>query len=509
MKSVQRTQRDTIVAVSSSISHERQTGRRDLPRSILRLSGSSAIEFAATVFESATPITEPALNWRRVPGHVRWHNQPLAAAASVMRSPRSYTREDVVELQVPALPWLISELLEALLRVGARLAQPGEFTRRAYENGRISIEQAEAVGALIGSLNAEQARVHAARLGANAHRQRAQLRTDIEDLLSLVELGLDFSQEDVGVLAPDEILRRLNALRVRVAAFQNEVAGAHGGGAGESTLLNARQPRVVLAGPTNAGKSSLFNALLGRDAAIVSPVRHTTRDFVEAEFNVAEKTVSFNAVLVDTAGSADEIDAVAEATRNSPTPLRDAAWQATLQTLRRADVLLVALDRSVALQANAQLDTLRAAAAKVRPASVALIWTKSDLSAALPRPDENTIREALGMTPAAIFDVCAPHGSGLDALRIFLAGELARIGSSGGDASLAAMVAARTAADAAHAALLRAAEGLQAGHGEDIVAVELREAVHAFWQAEGILLRHDAVTESMLDRIFEKFCIGK
>ena len=279
--------RDTIAALSSSASHALgfPGDGAVVGQAILRLSGRRALSLAKLVFQCAedAPVKFEAIRgWRRVSGTVQWRGHTLAAQTYVMRSPHSYTREDIVELRVPALPWLLESLLESLLAAGARLAEPGEFTRRAFENGRIQLDQAAAVGALIASRSAGEARMHAARLRAHAHGWRAGLRRDIEELLALVEFGLDFSQEDAGVLSTSQLCVRLESLRARLEEFCAPAAQGEAGTLAESAILTAGLPRVLLLGTTNAGKSSLFNRLLGRRAAIVSSQPHTTRDTVEA-----------------------------------------------------------------------------------------------------------------------------------------------------------------------------------------------------------------------------------
>ncbi len=496
--------RDTIVALSSppvTAGHP-SLDKRDLARAIVRLSGARALELAAQIFTPDSGALASG-SWRRIAGTVRFKNHTLAAHAYVMRSPKSYTREDIVELHVPAVPWLLSALLGDLLSHGARLAQPGEFTRRAFENGRINLDQAQAVGELIASHSADEARAFAARLRAHPQRQRHSLREEIEELLSLVELGLDFSHEDVGVLSPDEMLAKLRALHQRALEFARDYGAEDSAAA--SSILNAALPRILLLGPTNAGKSSLFNRLLGRDAAIVSAQRHTTRDAVEAPLQFSG---GLAAVLVDSAGSGAELALGGPALPEEA--LRQAGWHATLSAARSADVILLALDRSAPLAEQDSLLLFAEALAQARPAARAVVWTKNDLA-----PAENWMAndplfhrgEEIVVTHR--FEVSALSSQGLDTLREFLRAQLAALQARPQDAALAAASTARAAARSAVEALKRAEEGLAAGHGEDVVAVELREAVHAFWQAEGVLLRHDAVTEAALDKIFSRFCIGK
>ncbi len=495
----------TIVACSSAqplISSDARAG--DLSRAIVRLSGPQAFTYAATVFQIDADATklQSGTRWRRVPGRVSWLTHTLPAHAYMMPSPHSYTRENVIELHLPALPWLVSAVLEKLLAAGARLAQPGEFTRRAFENGRITLDQAQAIGALIQAQTADEALAYAAKVQATPQTQLTRLRTDIEDLLSLVELGLDFSQEDVGVLSPEEMLQRLARLRDRAIALatSSKDENTAGNPSLNSAELNTALPRVVLAGPVNAGKSSLFNTLLHRDAAIVNAAAHTTRDAVEARLALP----SGSCVLSDTAGFDQLLS-------ESSSDLQRAGCEASRQALARAHVVLVVLDGSRPPDEQT-LATVRAALSGSHPAHAALIWTKADLP-----ENDSPVRfeilalasELLRLESIAQLKVSAQTGAGLPALNDFLSAALEKLGSRHADAVLTAGASGMAAVRTAAAALERAHSGLAAGHGEDIVAVELREALHAFWQTEGVRVRHDAITESMLDRIFATFCIGK
>ena len=513
---------DTILALSSAPPGGAPDSAQ-LDRAILRLSGPRAIELATVVF--APHENRDALAgvkaWRRVAGAVVWTaahgvSNKFACAAYIMRSPRSYTREDIVELHLPGLRWLLSQLIETLLQNGARMAQPGEFTRRAYENGRISLAQAQAIGALIQATSADEARAFAARLQQRAPRQQIQLRAQIEALLAQVELGLDFATEDVEVISVAQMQRRLNDL----LAIAHTLAGeTHAGtqSRSESAELYARFPRIVLVGPTNAGKSSLFNALIGRDAALVSATRHTTRDRVEAPLTLrSESGNALDAILIDTAGAGEEI-----ASASFPTPpgaadlsgsaardwLRHAGWQMSLSAQRSADVLLLTVDASAPFQGNDWRGVLEGLAHS-RPAVVFVVWTKSDLPCS-----DNARIPALQWQPtagpAAEIHVSARSGAGLDELRAKLREALGEISARTQQAAAAAEAAAKVSASRTKEALERAADALRLQHGEDVIAVELREALHACWQAEGILIRHDAITEGVLDRIFAEFCIGK
>jgi tRNA modification GTPase len=366
------------------------------------------------------------------------------------------------------------------------------------------------------------------------------LRREIEDLLALVEFGLDFSDGDAGVLSAVQCATRLEHLHAQLAEFLGPAVGQDrrpansrarclspedGSAATESAILTCGLPRVLLLGPTNAGKSSLFNALLGRPAAIVSPQAHTTRDTVEAALAFPG---AGTALLIDSAGWCPP------GAQHAANLVRQSAWAATLSAVRAADVILLLLDRSVPAPETEELDLIVPCLAQAKPEALALVWTKSDLppaadcglriahcaghlawfvgrgSSSEPRTtNHDPLKGGAALPVAAYFEVSSVDGTGIPALMEFLTAKVAAVGAQPKDAYLAAAALSRAAARNAAIALARAREGLAAGHGEDAVAVELREALHAFWEAEGVLMKHDAVTEATLDRIFSRFCIGK
>jgi tRNA modification GTPase len=263
--------------------------------------------------------------------------------------------------------------------------------------------------------------------------------------------------------------------------------------------LHARLPRVVLAGPTNAGKSSLFNKLLGRDAAIVSATANTTRDVVESSFELGD----LSCVLVDTAGFSS-IDRGSDIHR--------AALEATTSSIAGAHILLTVLDGSAQFAESMEMLAAVEALKNAQPSRIAIIWSKADLAPAdlFQRAERiDKFLPHIGAAEPQQFDISSLSGHGIDALQRFLKDELAGSASRFAEAGSKAEASARNAIESTAAALDRAFIALESEHGEDVVAVELREALHAFWQAEGVLIRHDAVTEAMLDRIFSSFCIGK
>jgi tRNA modification GTPase len=268
---------DTIVAPASGVGSGALT--------VIRLSGGDVASIAGTV----CPGLDYGDAWRAQLVTVRNENGVLDRGIAIpFPAPRSYTGEDMLEMTVHASPWLVESVMAACVAAGARRAEPGEFSRRAVANGKLDLIQAEGVRDLIRSETAWQARLAREQLAGAWSERFAELRTRITEMAAEIEASLDF--EEQGVVVADEALRRqrddlveeLQALAATVEAGREIRHGI----------------RVVIMGPPNAGKSTLFNALVGRDRAIVAPEAGTTRDVVEATVDMDGVAV----VYVDTAG---------------------------------------------------------------------------------------------------------------------------------------------------------------------------------------------------------------
>ena len=279
-------ERPTIVGVA--------TGTPDGGVAVVRLSGPQAESIARGLCGELPPPRVLAHRRVRLAGDAEEH-----ALVVRMPGPGSFTGEDVVELHVHAGARNVASVVSGVLARGAEAAGPGEFSRRAFENGRLGLEQAEGIAALLAAQTdaaLEQARrLVAGELG----REVSQLASEIHALRSEIEANLDFPED----VADEDVTR-----------WQGELAGTHETLAGwlvrfEAGRRSRERPRVVLAGPPNAGKSALFNALLGRSRAIVSPLPGTTRDYVEAELAIGRSEL----VLVDTAGLRDGADVLEDA----------------------------------------------------------------------------------------------------------------------------------------------------------------------------------------------------
>jgi len=423
---------------------------------VVRVSGPAALEVLSRVFRrergrGRMPAFRPVLGTV-----LDAAGEPIdRGLATWFRGPRSYTGEDLVELSVHGSPAVVRALVEACRAAGARPAEPGEFTWRALRAGKLDLAQAEAVADLAAAATLPQARIAARQLAGEVGEALAPVAAETLDLLADVEAGLDFSEdEDLGP-GGDEIARRARVLAGRLEELL---------AAGETAARVREGARAVLLGPPNAGKSTLFNALVGRERAIVTPEPGTTRDLVEETVVLEGMPV----ILVDTAG------------------VRDATGLAEREGVRRA--LRVAEGAAVVLEVYSLAAAWRPegppAPGRLRVATHADVPWKGD-----PAPG------SLVVSPVT--------GEGMDELRRRVAEAVGAPGT--GPLPSVALASARHRDAAARAAdhLREAAEMAMDAPGE-LVALPLREAVRALREILG-----DVDAERVLGRIFSRFCIGK
>jgi len=452
------------------------TARGTAALAVIRVSGPEAVPIVASRFADGT-LAEAAgrtvwVGWLR-DDEGRRIDQVVCV---VWRGPRSSTGEDVVEVTCHGGDAVAQAALRALYDAGARPAAPGEFTQRAFLNGKLDLAQAEAVADLIHAESRLGHRTAVAALRGRVSEAVGAVRQSLVQTAALVELELDFGEEDVE-FADRDSLRDLLAEADRLLA---ELVGSARLGA-----LARDGVRVVLGGRPNAGKSTLLNALVGDDRAIVSPVAGTTRDAVEAEAEIGGLRIRF----VDTAGLRDTADAVeAEGTRRARAAI-DAS-----------DVLVYVVDASIGLDDEEQ--AFLTALARRRPElPVVLVQNKADLVDGPPRLDAEAEGAALAVSAHdALADPAA-----LDGLRRSL---LAAVQAEGLDAAEGGLVAVnerhRTHLEEARAAVGRAQRSLAAGSGGDTLALDLRAALHELGLVTGAV-----TTEHVLDAVFSQFCIGK
>lgn len=434
---------------------------------IVRASGPGAAAAAAAVLGRGLPSRQAVLaKARDGEGDI---DEVVALFFPAGASP---TGEDLVELTCHGSPYIQRRLLEALLRAGARAAEPGEFTRRAFSSGRLDLAQAEAVCDLIAAGTGAAHRSALAQLEGGLSRAVDGLRAPILGLLGHLEACLDHPEEDIPPLEAGEAKARLAALQEPVA----RLAGSFGAG-----RLLREGPRVCIVGRPNAGKSSLLNALLGCQRAIVCAEPGTTRDTIEEPCDLG----GIPAVLVDTAGLGHDGACAADAE----------SLRRTRSALRSSDLAILVVDGSRAPDARdeaAHRDLREASAADRRP--VLTVLSKADLP---PAHSEGR----------AGCRVSALSGDGVDELKRRLARELGGGGEAPSEGG--ALVTRARHHDALRRCLARLEEARlcvdsRPGCWEELAARELREALAALDEITG-----PAAPDEVLEDIFSRFCVGK
>jgi tRNA modification GTPase len=389
---------------------------------------------------------------------------------ALFRAPHSYTREDVVEISCHGGAMPARRMLAALLACGARLARPGEFTLRAFLNGRIDLAQAEAVADLIHAETMAAHELALSQLAGELSRRLEVVSERVADALAEVEARVDFAEDVGGIEVPPHVSA---AIAEAERALAELLAGADYARAVREGL------RVPIVGRPNVGKSSLFNALLGEERAIVTAVPGTTRDRVSEAIEVAGVRVT----LSDLAGL-----------RESREPVEAIGIERAREALESAPVALWVVNGAEPLASED-----RWIAERLRAKRVLVALNKRDLPA-LTRDEHVTA--LLDGEPRRVVAVSAARREGLEELRAALAELLGAKG--GGQAAALGNVRHAEALGRAHAALAQAGAAATRGAPGEIVALELRESLAAIGEVTG-----RSVGEDLLDRIFSRFCIGK
>ena len=440
---------------------------------IVRVSGEGAIEAASAVFRAASGRPLAACESRRlVYGTLLGPDgAPIdQVLATLSRAPHSYTGEDTAELQCHGSPAVLAMALEALFAQGVRQAGPGEFTKRAFLNGKLDLTQAEAaaVADLLEAETPAAVRQAAGQLSGALSRRVAALYDGLVDLMAHFHAVLDYPDEDIDPFRADTIREGLDAAHTGLEALLRTY---------DRGRYIAGGVPCVLIGRPNAGKSSLLNALVGYDRAIVTDVPGTTRDTVEARCRLGGVVLR----LIDTAGLRETDDAVERI-----------GVERSRAALAGAALALLVLDGSASLTPEDEAAMAQAARA---PRVICLI-NKSD------RPLAFAPEELRSRFPHLCV-VSAATGAGLDAL-----GEtVAALFPAGGAESAGELLTNARQADAARRALeavTRASESLEAGITPDALLTDAEEALAALGELTGASVREDVTA-----RIFERFCVGK
>lgn len=430
---------------------------------IVRMSGPACAAILARVF--APQNGRPLANRRLTFGHVMDGGAVVDEAMVVlMRAPHSYTREDVAEIQCHGSDALVRRIVRLAMDAGARMAEPGEFTCRAFLNGRIDLTQAEAVMRMIraGSERAMRSAVRQLEGGVSAFVREA--REEIIELTAALAAAIDFPDEVEETETAEAVRARCLAIRQRLLAGCDPLAGR----------IEDEGLRVVLAGRPNAGKSSLLNALLREERAIVTDIPGTTRDTLTEAVQID----GIRVLLTDTAGLRDTGDAVERI-----------GVERAKKALDQADVRLLVLDASRPLEEEDRRTLMG-----LTPHAIVL--TKGDLP---PVVGEEELDSAFPGIPR--LTVCAPMGEGMDALRRLIVSFAPAADEGGASLSQSRHV---EAAQRACASLDDAVHAIDDGLPLDLCAVDLSAALDALGEITG-----ETMNEAVIDEVFSSFCVGK
>jgi len=436
---------------------------------IVRLSGPQAEAQLAAAFRGRTV---PAA----MQSHHLYHGRlcrrdgtPIDEVLTVvMRAPHSYTGEDVIEVHCHGGNQQLRSVLDLFLAGGARLARPGEFTQRAFLNGRLDLAQAEAVAALIGARSDQAARAALAQLDGRLSQQLRRFTVELRELLLLLEAHIDFPDDDLGRLDQSAVTARAQAVQVAMTSLLLTFD------AGRALREGVN---VLILGRPNVGKSSLLNALLGEARAIVTEIPGTTRDTVEEQLVLGGIPLR----LIDTAG-----------VRETRDPIEEEGVRRAREKAQSADLVLLVLDGGQPLSAEDRMAMALAPAERT-----VLVRNKSDLPPAIAAGE-------LAAFPRQVA-VSVRSGSGLDALQTALIAHFS--GAGGGEAADGVMLSERRHRDALGAALAVLDRFLAAQAAADpleCLAFELREALAELGQITG-----ETTPDAILEQIFSRFCIGK
>lgn len=399
-----------------------------------------------------------------------FHNESLLdqVVVTYFKAPASYTGEDVVEISTHGSVYVQQSLIELLINNGARLAKAGEFTKRAFLNSKIDLSQSEAIADLIASESKVGHQLAIKQLKGNISTEINTLREHLVNFASLIELELDFGEEDVEFADRKELLELLNKILTRIKLLTNSFK--YGNAVKEGIP-------VAIAGPPNTGKSSLLNYLLNEDKAIVSEIPGTTRDTIEDKINISGYTFRF----IDTAGI-----------RDTPDVVESLGIERTHQRISKAAIILLVLDINDDVLENEKILEKIKASIMEDEQQLILLLNKSDIY-------KRDVPNLLGKQIA----ISVKTGEGLDILNQELINVIKEMPGYNQELVLTNMRHYQAFKKAVEA-LERARIGISSNISSDFVAQDIREALHYLGEVTGAIS-----TDEILGAIFSRFCIGK
>lgn len=457
---------DTIAAIS--------TPPGEGAISIVRLSGDQAVEIADRVFKAGSKQLVNVASHTIHYGHIvdpKDDKLMDEVMVSVMRAPKTFTREDVIEINCHGGIVVVNQLLQLLLRQGARLAEPGEFTKRAFLNGRVDLSQAEAVMDLIRAKTDKAMNLALNQLDGNLSHLIRALRQEILETLAQVEVNIDYPEyDDVEEMTTRLLLEKATQVKAQI----------------ESLLQTAQQGKILregldtaIIGRPNVGKSSLLNHLLREEKAIVTDIAGTTRDVIEEYVNVRGVPLK----LVDTAGIRDTEDIVERI-----------GVERSRQALAKADLILLVLNQSEPLsKEDEQLIEVTKESKRI------ILLNKTDLPSQL---DRSKVRKLVGEAP--LFEVSVLNQDGLDHLEQAIADLFFGGQTADKDASYVSNTRHIALLDQAAHSLSEVIQGIELGMPVDLVQIDMTRC----WDALGEVVG-DSVQDELITQLFSQFCLGK
>ena len=454
--------------------------------SVIRVSGPQALKIADKVIKCRKGTISSAKGYTLKFGAILDASGAVIdeVLASVFRAPHSYTGENSVEISCHASSYIVSTVLGLLHEAGARAAEPGEFTQRAYLNGKMDLAQAEAVADVIASQNAAAHRIAFKQMKGGFSSELRDMRGELLELVSLMELELDFSEEEVEFADRS----RLDSLLSQIISHVSRLIDSFRLG---NAIKNGVP--VAIAGATNTGKSTLLNALLGEDRAIVSDIHGTTRDTIEETMNIDGVLFRF----IDTAGLR-ETDEVVE----------QIGIERTFKKISEASVVLGMVD--LTRDAETTRETVRSIIEKVDFSCQKLVFllNKADIADASTKALVTSLITSeldtkVNVSDAAILAISAKTKTGLNDLRTLLVSSQRDL-LADSDTTLVTNQRHIQALTDARTSLWRVSEGLASGLPTDLAAQDIREAIYHLGSIVG-----EISSDEVLGNIFRNFCIGK
>ena len=449
---------------------------------VIRVSGNDAMELCDKIFKAAnakkTLATQPANV--ALYGHVYDGEEVVdEVIATPFRAPHSFTGEDTVEIACHGSQYIQQRIINLLLSAGSRMAEPGEFTRRAFASGRIDLSQAEAVADLIAATSQSAHRLAMNQMRGQFSRRLAELRMQLLEFVSLIELELDFSEEDVQF-----------ADRTRLLALIQEISGEIGRLAHSFAVGNAIKNGVPVAivGETNAGKSTLLNRLVHDERALVSDIHGTTRDVIEDTITLGGTLFRF----IDTAGIRETDDTI-----------ESMGIERTFGKLQQSDIAIWLIDSTS--PASEVLELAQRILPLCDEKRLIVVFNKADLLTADRRQDLDTLQAAiLAQRPhTPTLHISAKNDNGIDLLEKQLIKE-AQLPTADNNDVIVTNARHHQALVLALDAINRVSDGLTMGIPTDFVAQDIRECMHHLGEITGQIS-----TDEILGSIFARFCIGK